>query len=230
MSDPKIIVALDFDNEKSCLNLLQQLDPLQCRVKIGKELFVRTGPKLVEKVRSLGFDVFLDLKFYDIPNTVAAACKAAADLEVWMVNIHASGGVKMMQAAQDAVSHSSKSPLLIAVTILTSFNDAQLKEIGFQNTAKEQVLHLAKLTKQAGLAGVVCSPLETMMLKKDLGKEFILVTPGVRPTGSVSDDQQRIMTPQQALQAGSDYLVIGRPITAAKDPLKSLQGIIASIG
>ncbi len=222
-----VVIALDFKDKVSTLNLVNQLQPDLCRLKVGKELFVRCGPDLVKELIDKGFDVFLDLKFHDIPNTVAAACQAAAELGVWMVNVHASGGRKMMQAAREAIADSSHQPLLIGVTVLTSLSREDIAEIGLDIEPQEQVLRLAKLAKDSGLDGVVCSPLEAALLKQQVAEDFCLVTPGVRPAGSHIGDQQRIMTPAKALQAGSDYLVIGRPITASSDPLKSLQAIIA---
>ncbi len=222
----KIIIALDYKDEASTMALVDQLKPSLCRLKVGKELFVRCGPGLVEKLIHKGFDVFLDLKFHDIPNTVAAACQAAADMGVWMVNVHASGGRNMMMAAREAIEQSAHKPLLIGVTILTSLSRSDIAEIGLDIEPAEQVLRLAKLAKKSGLDGVVCSPLEVQTLKQEVSKDFILVTPGVRPAGSDTGDQQRIMTPAQALSAGSDYLVIGRPITAAENPIKALKSII----
>ena len=224
-NDPKIIVALDFKDQASTMALVDQLEPSLCRLKVGKELFVRCGPTLVEKLTSRGFDVFLDLKFHDIPNTVAAACLAAADMGVWMVNVHASGGRKMMQAAREAIESCSHKPLLIGVTVLTSLSRQDIAEIGLDVEPAEQVLRLARLAKASGLDGVVCSPLETTLLKQSVAQDFCLVTPGVRPAGSEVGDQQRIMTPEQALRAGSDYLVIGRPITANAEPVKALMAI-----
>ena len=225
-----IVIALDFKDKTSTLNLVNQLQPDLCRLKVGKELFVRCGPDLVKELIDKGFDIFLDLKFHDIPNTVAAACQAAADLGVWMVNVHASGGRKMMQAACEAIAGSSHQPLLIGVTVLTSLSREDIAEIGLDIEPQQQVLRLAKLAKDSGLDGVVCSPLEAALLKQQVAEDFCLVTPGIRPAGSDTGDQQRIMTPAKALQAGSDYLVIGRPITASSDPLKSLQEIIAECG
>ncbi|MFK5894570.1 MAG: orotidine-5'-phosphate decarboxylase [Pseudomonadota bacterium] len=228
-TDPKIIIALDYSDEQSAMAMVKQLSPTLCRIKIGKELFVSSGPQLIEKIAKLGFDIFLDLKFHDIPNTVAGACRAAANLGVWMVNVHASGGLKMMQAAREAIENSSHKPLLIAVTILTSLDDKALTEIGYKNNTQQQVLQLAKLTQNAGLDGVVCSPLEAQLIKAETNKDFLLITPGVRPKGSKVNDQSRIMTPKQALEAGSNYLVIGRPITAAENPLKALELIASEI-
>jgi len=224
--DPKIIIALDYKDEASTMALVDQLKPSLCRLKVGKELFVRCGPSLVKKLINKGFDVFLDLKFHDIPNTVAAACQAAADMGVWMVNVHASGGRKMMQAAREAIEQCSHKPLLIGVTVLTSLSRQDIAEVGLDIEPAEQVLRLAGLANDSGLDGVVCSPQEVSQLKQTMGREFILVTPGVRPAGAVVGDQQRIMTPADALSAGSDYLVIGRPITASADPVQALQDII----
>lgn len=228
-SDPKVIVALDFDSGKKTLQLVEQLEPDMCRLKVGKELFTRTGPQLVKHLVDSGFDVFLDLKFHDIPNTVAKACASAAELGVWMVNVHAQGGPTMMEAARDAIKGFERRPLLIAVTILTSLKDSDLQAIGLQGSAEENVLRLAKLTEQTGLDGIVCSPWEVLTLRNEVNENFKLVTPGIRPTGSSRDDQARVMTPKSALNAGSDYIVIGRPITQAKNPKAALQSICAEI-
>ncbi len=227
VQEPRIIIALDFKDEASTLVLVDQLKPELCRLKVGKELFVRCGPSLVKKLHNRGFDVFLDLKFHDIPNTVAAACQAAADMGVWMVNVHASGGRKMMEFAREAIEKSAHKPLLIGVTVLTSLSRQDIAEIGLNIEPADQVSRLAKLAKDSGLDGVVCSPLEVSDLKQQLGQEFCLVTPGVRPVGAAIGDQQRVMTPAEALSAGSDYLVIGRPITANSDPIQALNDIIA---
>jgi orotidine-5'-phosphate decarboxylase len=224
-----IIVALDYPQPEPALQLLEKLDPQLCRVKVGKEMFTRMGPAFVEACMKRGFDVFLDLKFHDIPNTVAGACRSGADLGVWMMNVHASGGRRMMQAACEAVDKSSAETLLIAVTILTSLSEEELAEIGFCGSAAENVSHLAALAQGSGMHGVVCSPREAQQLRSDLGDEFLLVTPGVRPAGSDTADQRRIMTPQDAINAGSNYLVIGRPITAAEDPLQALLQIADSL-
>lgn len=222
----KIIVALDFDTLDAALALAKQLDPAQCRLKVGKELFTYCGPGIVEALHELGFEVFLDLKFHDIPNTVAKAVKAAADMGVWMVNVHASGGLEMMKAARAVLDTCEGTrPLLIAVTVLTSMSAEDLSQIGLQNSPEQQVQRLAALTQQAGLDGVVCSSQEASVLKDSFGKDFLLVTPGIRPQNAASGDQKRIMTPAAALQAGSDYLVIGRPITQARSPLKALADI-----
>lgn len=220
-----VVVALDFADAPSALEFAARLDPQQCRLKVGKELFTSTGRGLVESLAARGFQVFLDLKFHDIPNTVAHACKAAAEAGVWMVNVHASGGRRMMEAAREGLAQYSQRPLLIAVTVLTSMEAADLAEIGITVSPQEQVLRLATLTRDCGLDGVVCSAQEAPMLKAALGKEFQLVTPGIRLADSAADDQRRVMTPVAALEAGADYLVIGRPITRADDPLDVLRKI-----
>ncbi|GIU09260.1 orotidine-5'-phosphate decarboxylase [Shewanella glacialipiscicola] len=230
MTTKPILVALDYDNKNHALQLIDRLDPNMCRLKIGKEMFTLFGPQLVKDIHDRGFDLFLDLKFHDIPNTVAKAVAAAAELGVWMTNVHASGGLAMMEAAKKALlPYGDKAPLLIAVTVLTSMSDADLKLLGINVPAFEHVQRLAKLTQQAGLDGVVCSAQEATVLKTLLGKEFNLVTPGIRPVGSDAGDQHRVMTPPQAIAAGSDYLVIGRPITQAADPLAALQAIHQSL-
>ena len=228
-ADPRIIVALDFDTADKALALVSQLSPEQCRLKVGKELFVTAGPALVEKLVADGFDVFLDLKFHDIPNTVAKACQAAAKLGVWMMNVHASGGEAMMSAAREAIETGSHRPLLIAVTILTSMSQSALEAIGFGGTVEENVQSLALSAKSAGMDGVVCSPREVATLKQACGSDFVLVTPGVRPKSSAMDDQHRVMTPADAIRAGSHYLVVGRPITQAEDPPRALAAIIKEI-
>lgn len=228
--DPKIIVALDFPSRDPALALVDQLDPKKCRLKVGKELFTRSGPQLVEALQGRGFEVFLDLKFHDIPNTTSAAVAAAADLGVWMVNVHASGGEKMMTACRERLEPFGKDkPLLIAVTVLTSMTAEDLTGIGIPNSPEAQVSRLATLTRNCGLDGVVCSAQEAPRLKKEQGDEFQLITPGIRPLTADKGDQQRIMTPSDALKAGSDYLVIGRPITQAADPLAALVAIHAEV-
>lgn len=227
--DPKVLIALDFANANDALEFIKPLDPKNCRLKVGKELFAVAGPEFVQQLVFQGFDVFLDLKYHDIPNTVAKAVAAAARMGVWMVNVHASGGSKMMKAAKEALAEFEKPPLLIAVTVLTSMQREDLAEIGLDIEPKEQVLRLAKLTQASGLDGVVCSAQETAMLREELGEDFCLVTPGIRPAGSAANDQKRIMTPADALRSGSSYLVIGRPITQAADPIKALQEINDSI-
>ena len=226
-----IIVALDYPDRASAEAMAARLDPTLCRLKVGKELFTRAGPDLVRALVQRGFDVFLDLKFHDIPNTTAAAVAAAAELGVWMVNVHASGGAKMMAAARTALaSFGNDAPLLIAVTVLTSMDSEQLHGIGLDVSPATQVLRLAKLAQNAGLDGVVCSAQETTLLRSELGRPFTLVTPGIRPVGAGANDQSRIATPADALAAGSDYLVIGRPITRSDDPLCALHNIAREIG
>jgi orotidine-5'-phosphate decarboxylase len=224
MNSTKIIVALDFSDAASALALVGRLDPALCRLKVGKELFTSAGPEFVRSLVARGFDVFLDLKFHDIPNTVAAACRAAAELGVWMLNVHASGGSRMMTAAREALEDQS-GPLLIAVTVLTSMSAEDLSEVGVSDAPADQVLRLARLAQQCKLDGVVCSAQEASLLRADLGADFRLVTPGIRPAGANAGDQRRVMTPVQALNAGATDLVIGRPITAAADPLVALQQI-----
>ncbi len=230
MRDPKVVIALDFDKKTEALSFVDKISPGECKLKVGKEMFTYFGPEFVTQLTGKGFDVFLDLKFHDIPNTVAKAVTAAADLGVWMVNVHASGGSKMMIKAQEALQHyGDQAPLLIAVTVLTSMSEDDLKELGIHKTPAEQVMSLAQLAKHSGLDGVVCSAWEAELLKRSLGKEFKLVTPGIRPLGSVSNDQKRIMTPEQAINVGVDYLVIGRPITQAENPRLVLENINKSI-
>ena len=229
-NDPKIIVALDFPSQDPALALADQLDPAKCRLKVGKELFTRSGPDLVKALQSRGFDIFLDLKFHDIPNTTSAAVAAAAELGVWMVNVHASGGEKMMVACRERLeAFGAERPLLIAVTVLTSMSDEDLAGIGITGSAEAHVSRLATLTKNSGLDGVVCSAQEAPRLKAEQGSDFQLITPGIRPLTADKGDQQRIMTPVDALKAGSDYLVIGRPITQTPDPLAALESIHAEV-
>ncbi len=225
----KIIVALDFADADSALALVARLDPALCRLKVGKELFTVAGPDLVRTLVARGFEVFLDLKFHDIPNTVAAACRAAAGLGVWMLNVHASGGRRMMAAAQAALADLPKPPLLIAVTVLTSMSAEDLGEVGISAAPADQVLRLARLAHACKLDGVVCSAQEAAMLRAELGAGFRLVTPGIRPAGAESGDQRRVMTPAEALRAGATDLVIGRPVTAAADPLAALERIQSDI-
>ena len=228
-SSAPVIVALDYDNQNAALALAEQLDPEQCRLKVGKELFTAAGPALVESLVGRNFDVFLDLKFHDIPNTAAKAVSAAADLGVWMTNVHASGGSRMMSAAREALQRQGSNMLLIGVTVLTSMDEADLREIGIQRSPSEQVMHLAQLTQSCGLHGVVCSAQEASALKSNLGAEFQLVTPGIRLADSAADDRRRIVTPQRAMELGSDYLVIGRPITKSSNPLETLLEINRSL-
>lgn len=224
-----IIIALDFPEPKQALELVQRIELQRCRVKVGHELFTRGGTALVETLVKQGVEVFLDLKFHDIPNTVAQACKAAAELGVWMLNVHALGGRNMLIKAREALAAYSKPPLLIAVTVLTSLDEDDLYALGLHGTLDENVLRLARLTHACELDGIVCSPHEIVTIRQELGNDFVLVTPGIRPTHAQLNDQKRVMTPQEALKAGSNYLVIGRPITAAADPLQALQEIEASL-
>ncbi|UTW14136.1 orotidine-5'-phosphate decarboxylase [Marinobacterium rhizophilum] len=222
----QVLVALDYPDQAQAIAMAQRLDPARCRLKVGKELFTRSGPAIVETLQSRGFDVFLDLKFHDIPNTTAKAVRAAAELGVWMVNVHASGGRRMMEAARNEVdSVVGSQTLLIAVTVLTSMERQDLAEIGIDIEPLEHVKRLAQLTERSGLDGVVCSAREVTPLRGLIGADFKLVTPGIRPANTAAGDQRRIMTPGQAVQAGSDYLVIGRPITQAADPQAVLEAI-----
>lgn len=224
-----VIVALDFTSAKQAVSFAERLSPADCRLKVGKELFTYAGPELVRALQDRGFEIFLDLKFHDIPNTVAGAVAAAADLGVWMVNVHAQGGRRMMTAARERLQQGGYSTLLTAVTVLTSMEAADLHEIGIARTPLEHVQALAWLVADCGLHGVVCSAQEAPVLRQQLPSEFMLVTPGIRPANAVADDQRRIMTPEQAMTAGVNYLVIGRPITQADDPFAALQKINASL-
>ncbi len=226
-----VLVALDVATEEELLKLVDQLDPSECRVKVGKELFTLFGPKVLDILHQRGFEVFLDLKFHDIPNTVAAAVRAAAERGVWMVNVHASGGSAMMKAAREALQpYGDKAPILIAVTVLTSMGENELSELGVERSAAEQVSHLARLAQDSGMDGVVCSAQEAEKLRAERGDDFLLVTPGIRPRDSASDDQQRIATPEDAVRMGSNYLVIGRPISRAAEPLAALRDINRALG
>jgi orotidine-5'-phosphate decarboxylase len=229
LDNKRVIVPLDVPDADAALALAARLDPKLCRVKVGKELFVAAGPAVVARLQERGFEVFLDLKFHDIPNTVAGACRAAARLGVWMVNVHASGGQEMMLAAREAVGSVARPPLLIAVTILTSLSDADMQQLGFGSSVQETVERLATLASTSGMDGVVCSAHEARALRAGLGPGFVLVTPGIRLPDSVKDDQSRVMTPLEAVRRGSDYLVIGRPITQAENPAAVLESIRASL-
>lgn len=224
-----IVVALDFPTPKQAIEMAKQLDPTKCRVKVGKELFTASGPAILEQLHKLDFDVFLDLKFHDIPNTCAGAVAAAAELGVWMVNVHASGGERMMTAAAEAIANKQHKPLLIAVTVLTSMEQSDLAGIGLDITPQQQVERLAKLSKLSGMDGVVSSAQEIELIKNICGQGFLTITPGIRPAGSAAGDQRRIMTPQEAVNIGGDYLVIGRPITQAENPKQSCLDIIESL-
>lgn len=223
--DPRVIVALDYADAQSALDLVERLDPAACRLKVGKELFTVAGPRLVESLIKRGFGIFLDLKFHDIPNTVAGACAAAARLGVWMINVHASGGRRMMEAAREALDKTQDRPLLIGVTILTSLSDDDLAEIGFGGSAAQNVERLAALAQSAGLDGVVCSAQEAQRLRVLHKADFHLVTPGIRPRDADEGDQKRIMTPAGAIRAGASYLVVGRPVTQAAYPGEALDAI-----
>jgi orotidine-5'-phosphate decarboxylase len=229
LDNKRVIVALDYPQAQAALDLAARLDPALCRVKVGKELFVSSGPAVVERLQERGFEVFLDLKFHDIPNTVAGACRAAARLGVWMTNVHASGGSAMMRAAREAVAGFARPPLLIGVTVLTSLGDAELGEIGFAGSAAEGVGRLARLAGACGMDGVVCSAEEASMLRSALGERFVTVTPGIRLPGGDKGDQSRVVTPVDAVRRGAHYLVIGRPVTQAADPVATLQDIVRSL-
>lgn len=231
LTSSPVVVALDYDNRDKALAFVDRIDPRDCRLKVGKEMFTLFGPQLVRDLQERGFDVFLDLKFHDIPNTAAHAVKAAADLGVWMVNVHASGGARMMTAAKEAlVPFGNDAPLLIAVTVLTSMEASDLHGLGINATPGEYAERLAGLTQQCGLDGVVCSAQEAVRFKAVFGQQFKLVTPGIRPQGSEVGDQRRIMTPEQALAAGVDYMVIGRPVTQSANPAQTLRDINVSLG
>ena len=229
MDNKPVIVALDVPDAASALALAARLDPKLCRVKVGKELFVAAGPSVVLGLHERGFEVFLDLKFHDIPNTVAGACRSAARLGVWMLNVHASGGEAMMRAAREAVAGVQRPPLLIGVTILTSLGDADLAKVGFQGSAEENVIRLARLARASGLDGVVCSAREALALRKATGADFTLVTPGIRLPGAGVQDQSRTVAPVEAVKLGANYLVVGRPITQSADPAAALESIRNSL-
>ena len=229
MSESPLIIALDYPSLDAALCMADQLDPARCRLKVGKELYTRSGPAILEALHGRGFDVFLDLKFHDIPNTVAGAVQAAAEQGVWMVNVHASGGRKMMEAAAERLVSQGLDTHLIAVTVLTSLQESDLCEVGLNVSPAEQVERLALSTQQSGLHGVVCSAQEASHLKAVCGESFLKVTPGIRPSFAAANDQQRIMTPSEAMQAGSTHLVIGRPVTQASDPMAALAAIEAEL-
>lgn len=228
--DPRLVVALDLDDHEAADALVRQFDPALCRLKVGKELFTRVGPACIEQWQGRGFEIFLDLKYHDIPHTVAAACRVAADLGVWMVNVHALGGRRMLEAAREAIGEGSERPLLIAVTVLTSMEDADLSELGLDVSTTDLALRLAEVSRDAGCDGVVCAATEAGPMRSRFGERFVLVTPGIRPRGSSADDQRRTVTPSEAMRAGADYLVIGRPVTAADDPAGALRELAAEIG
>ena len=225
--DNKIIIPLDLEYSEA-IHMAKNFDANLCRLKIGSQLFTSSGPQIIKELNSLGFDVFLDLKFHDIPNTVYEAVKSAADLGIWMVNVHASGGRAMLEASKKALEGFDQPPLLIAVTVLTSFSEDSLNEVGIKDLS-EQVLRLAELTNECDLDGVVCASTDVKAIKNRFGKDFLTVTPGIRPNDSKVNDQNRISTPLEAVKNGSDYLVIGRPITESEDPTKALKKIIKAI-
>jgi orotidine-5'-phosphate decarboxylase len=227
-ADPKTIVALDYPDQAQAMEFVKRVDPSECKLKVGFELFVAEGPRFVESLCGKGFDVFLDLKFHDIPNTVASACKTASRLGVWMINVHASGGQRMMEAAREAVELESHQPKLIAVTVLTSMDDQDLQQLRIESSARDQALYLSQLTRQSGLDGVVCSAQEAAAMRELNGDDFLLVTPGIRPAGADQGDQKRVVTPEDAFASGASYLVMGRPITRAEDPMVILQKVNAA--
>ena len=229
MDNRRIVVPLDFPDARGALEMAARLDPALCRVKVGKELFVAAGPAVVDNLHARGHEVFLDLKFHDIPNTVAGACRSAGRLGVWMLNVHASGGEAMMRAAREAVDSAARPPLLVGVTVLTSLSDAELASVGFAGTAADNVARLARLARDCGLDGVVCSAREAPLLRSALGRGFALVTPGIRLAADARSDQSRVVTPPEAIRLGSDYLVIGRPITGSPDPAATLRAIQQSL-
>ena len=223
MDQSRLIIAMDFSTLEAAVAVARAIDPESCRLKVGHQLYTAAGPDAVRRLSSMGFDIFLDLKYHDIPNTVAQACRAATELGVWMVNVHAGGGPAMLEAAKAAVG--SGGPLVVAVTILTSIDEQQYEQIGYAGSIAERVVKLAELAQASGLDGVVCSAQEAQILRRLLGDEFLLVTPGIRPAGAASGDQQRVMTPAAAIAAGSDYLVVGRPVTQADDPARVIAAI-----
>jgi orotidine-5'-phosphate decarboxylase len=229
LDSKRVIVALDAPDADTALALAARLDPGACRVKVGKELFVAAGPAVVDKLHARGFEVFLDLKFHDIPNTVAGACRSAARLGIWMLNVHASGGEAMMRAAREAVDAGARRPLLIAVTVLTSLADADLARVGFTGSAAENAERLTRLAAASGMDGVVCSAEEAAHLRRAIGTGFLLVTPGIRMAPDARGDQSRVTTPAEAVRRGADYLVIGRPVTGAADPAAALDSILKSL-
>ncbi len=229
VNDPRIIVALDYPSAESALAFVDKINASQCRLKVGFELFLAAGPPLLDALHQRGFEVFLDLKFCDIPNTVAAACRIAAKLGVWMINVHASGGRRMIEAARETLEPLNHRPLLIAVTVLTSLDDVDLREIGYAQNTQDQVLRLAEIARSSGADGVVCSAQEASELRHACGSDFLLVTPGIRPEGTESQDQHRTISPREALRAGSHYLVIGRPITRAVSPKTALTEMQVSL-
>ncbi len=223
MAQSRLIVAMDFGSLDDALRIADKIPSGSCRLKVGHQLYTAAGPEAVRRLSALGFEIFLDLKYHDIPNTVAQACRAAADLGVWMVNVHAAGGPAMLEAAGAAAAHSEM--LVIAVTLLTSIDADQYQQIGYRGELAERAVAFARMAQAAGLAGVVCSAQEAALLRSKLGDNFLLVTPGIRPAGAAVGDQKRVMTPSAAVAAGSNYLVVGRPITQATDPARVINAI-----
>ena len=224
MNDSKVIVALDFSSLIETEFFLKKIKGQNCRLKVGKELFTSEGPNIIKLIQRYGFEIFLDLKFHDIPNTVSSAIKASCNFGVWMVNIHASGGKQMMLAAREAVDSSSHKPLLIAVTILTSFDKSSYQELGFKNDLQEQIAYLAIMSEKSGMDGIVCSANDISSIKPLVEDKFQFITPGIRIENS-NDDQKRVTTPENAISNGSNYIVIGRPVTLSDDPATIIQKI-----
>jgi orotidine-5'-phosphate decarboxylase len=224
MNNSKIIVALDFESLKETEDFLKKVKGQNCRVKVGKELFTNEGPNVIKLIQQYGFEIFLDLKFHDIPNTVSRAIKASCNLGVWMVNVHASGGKQMLLAAREAVDSSSNKPILIAVTILTSYDNSSYQELGFKNNLLDQIAYLTTLSENSGMDGIVCSANDIRSIKPLVKEKFQFVTPGIRLANS-DDDQKRVTTPEDAITQGSNYLVIGRPITSSEDPAALIEKI-----
>ena len=224
MDNSKIIVALDFESLKETEDFLKKVKGQNCRVKVGKELFTNEGPNVIKLIQQYGFEIFLDLKFHDIPNTVSRAIKASCNLGVWMVNVHASGGKQMLLAAREAVDSSSNKPILIAVTILTSYDNSSYQELGFKNNLLDQIAYLTTLSENSGMDGIVCSANDIPSIKPLVKEKFQFVTPGIRLANS-NDDQKRVTTPEDAITQGSNYLVIGRPITSSEDPAALIEKI-----
>ncbi len=229
MDASRLIIALDFATTDEARAFVARVTPAQCRVKVGLELFTAAGPAFVAELAERGFDVFLDLKFHDIPNTVAQACSRAAGLGVWMLNVHVLGGRRMLEAAREAIDKASRRPLLIGVTVLTSHEAREVEEVGLSGDLGAQVERLTALAADSGLDGVVCSPLEAERLRRRFNAPFMLVTPGIRPAGSDRQDQRRTLTPGEAIAQGADYLVVGRPVTRAPDPSAVLSTIAQEI-
>ena len=226
--DSQIIVALDMD-QKSALELANKIDPQDCKVKVGSQLFTESGPKVIKELKNLGFEIFLDLKFHDIPNTVRKAVEIAIEMGVWMLNVHSLGGKEMLKAAYEAKETASIKPILIGVTMLTSLDNKSIKQVGLQMNIEDQVLLLTNLCKEEGLDGVVCSPNELVLLRENVNKDFLLVTPGIRSPKTENHDQKRISTVTEAIKRGANYVVIGREITTDVDPNKKIKKILEKV-